>query len=984
MGRAALIFLAAATLWGCHDRERGMGADGELVVFPGSLEFKRVGMFDRTQLGVTMKNVGRGHIGVEEIWAEGPDGQTYRSEFSFELAHTLLPGGGAETTVLFSPTVPGDLSGTLFVRTDDLRNPIHKIPLIGVGVDSAAQIDRMTLDFGRIEVGSEKALDVTFTNPSDLPITIQVTPVGPDSAEFALRSLELGPFEARTLQAFFRPTRVGVKDAAFSVIPCGNCPEKKIAILAEGLDSALAAEPRVVDFGRVPIDRQEVLIARVRNVSTEPVTVTGFDFAEGADPSFTYVPGTFPVTLAPGQTVEIPITYSPGHMGEANAEGVFSSNSRRNPKLTVPIKGYGGAAELCVAPSSHDYGTVPVGARVQKTISIRNCGADNGGDMTITELFFADEPYIPGNKFFSVRAPALPLTLKPGEEVNVKVFYEPTEEGEAGAFLHVRTDAYSGTLVRVGFSGRATDAGPCELTITPMAVDFGTVQPGRGAVLGVKINNTGVNICAVKNIRLADDGGGIFSLPGGGFEGLIFWPGNYFAVQIAVVAPKDASGTYQGALQIERSNEADPRILIPITVNVQESCLVASPQFVDFGVARPDCPPSPEQIILTNQCAQPVELRSLTIGPGTTDSEFEISRVSTTVPQMMQPGDQVKVDVSYFAQVRGMNMSPLYAETSDLPRPYLVPLLGESSIDMIQTDKYTQQDGGKVDVLFVVDNTASMVEEQPKLYNALPAFAAEAQARGVDLNVAVTTTGIDAVSDSCPGGARGGEAGRLFPADNTNERILTDAMADLGGELQRNASVGLCAQVEQGFEAMRRALSDPLVSRTDDVRTPLLNDGNLGFLRDSAGLAVVFVGDEDDRSPDDVDTYVKFLRDLKGRNQPQRVTMYAIAPTENSCGTAGGTGTRYAEGVSKTGGEVMSVCSSDYAPLLRTVAGKAFNPQDSFVLTATPEGELTVSIDGVVQSSGWRYDSGANAVVFDTTPPAGAKIAIAYRKACVR
>ena len=41
---------------------------------------------------------------------------------------------------------------------------------------------------------------------------------------------------------------------------------------------------------------------------------------------------------------------------------------------------------------------------------------------------------------------------------------------------------------------------------------------------------------------------------------------------------------------------------------------------------------------------------------------------------------------------------------------------------------------------------------------------------------------------------------------------------------------------------------------------PLPNDGNAGFLRDEAALVVVFVGDEDDHSPDSVDTYVRFLQ----------------------------------------------------------------------------------------------------------------------------
>jgi hypothetical protein len=265
----------------------------------------------------------------------------------------------------------------------------------------------------------------------------------------------------------------------------------------------------------------------------------------------------------------------------------------------------------------------------------------------------------------------------------------------------------------------------------------------------------------------------------------------------------------------------------------------------------------------------------------------------------------------------------------------------------------------------------------------MPAFADAALAKGVDLHVAVTTTGINPSSDACPGGARGGEAGRFFPVDNSRSRILSHRTSDLASVLQRNVAVGQCAEVEQGFEAVRRALSEPLVGSADDPRTPQANDGNRGFLRDEAALVVVFMGDEDDHSPDSVDTYVRFLRSKKGENQPQRMTIYAIAPTASGCPTSGGAGTRYAEAAGRTGGEVLSVCASDYSPLLRSVANKAFSAQDRFPLSEQADpGSIAVRVNGSPVTSGWTYDSGTNSVLFSSAPAPGAKVEIYYRRAC--
>ena len=367
------------------------------------------------------------------------------------------------------------------------------------------------------------------------------------------------------------------------------------------------------------------------------------------------------------------------------------------------------------------------------------------------------------------------------------------------------------------------------------------------------------------------------------------YPGDWFSFMVSFTAPP-GGGSFLGSVQFEQADPANPLVLVPMRANSQDSCLVPWPRFVDFGIGRRDCPSSPREVTYVNECRGPITVSGVRLGPGTTDHEFALRSAPSPLPRTIQPGESFTAEVEYFAQVTGMNLSPLFVDTSELPQPLLVPLLGESSDRVNKTDTFVQQDGSKVDVLFVVDNTASMVEEQPRFINALPAFVSTALDKKVDLHVAVTTTGIHPESNACPGGAEGGEAGRFFPVDNSRQRILTDRTPDLASKLQGNAQVGQCASVEQGFEAVRRALSEPLVNGVDDPRTPQPSDGNQGFLRDEAALVVVFVGDEDDHSPDSVATYVRFFQSKKGEFQPQRMTIYAIAPTEAACSTAGGAG----------------------------------------------------------------------------------------------
>jgi hypothetical protein len=973
------VLAVLSVLTGCADRDRPAIADGRLTATPGGLDFQRVAIFDGREAEVVLRNVGRSRIIVDEAWVEGPPG-TWQVDFTHEGPHSLVPGGDCALRVRFTPQGEGTLPATLVVRSDSKKEPLIRVPLQGSGVDAWARVTPRRLDFGRIEADSSKTLTFTVNNPTDMPVEVLPKLVGADRDEFSSAPVTLGPGEQREVPITFSPGRVGRKQVALAVSPCRGCSDVAVQVAAESLEQAVVAEPPLLDFGSIPVDKDSFRLARLRNLSTEPMTITELKL-EGRDASFSHGAPGLPLVLEGGETRTWELRYSPGHMGPAEDMAFFHVVSKRHPTTDVALRGYGGAAELCVSPLAHDFGRQPRGSKTAITVNVKNCGASNGGPLTLYGLeFHSADGHPDADVQFNVAPLALPRRLLPGEEVNFKVFYEPMREGAAAGRLLMTTDVYTGSTTEMNFTGFAEPHLPCRLAVTPAEVDFGTVEPGYGAVLGVKVANTGTDLCAVKNIRLSDDGGGVFSLPGGALDGVIIYPGDYFSYMVAFRSPV-TGGDFTGVVQFEPADPATPVVRVPLLAHSQNACLVASPRFVDYGVSRPDCAPAPREVNYLNACRSPVTVSNVFIGAGTTDGEFELHDAPAT-PFTLDSNDGFTVTVGYLAQVYGLNMSPLFVSSSDLPAPLLVPLIGESSRRMDKTDTFIQQDGSKVDVLFVVDNTASMVEEQPRIVAAMPAFADAALGKGVDLHVAVTTTGIDEASNACPGGASGGEAGRFVPVDNSRPRILTHRTPGLASVLQQNVNVGQCAQVEQGFEAVRRALSPPLVNNADDVRTSPRNDGNLGFLRDEAALVVVFMGDEDDHSPDSVDTYVRFLRTRKGEHQPQRMTIYAIAPTASGCPTSGGAGTRYAEAASRTGGEVLSACAADYAPLLRSVATKAFSAQDRFPLSEPPDaGSIAVRVNGAAVT-GWTYDGATNSVVFSTAPAPGAKVEVYYRRAC--
>jgi hypothetical protein len=169
----------------------------------------------------------------------------------------------------------------------------------------------------------------------------------------------------------------------------------------------------------------------------------------------------------------------------------------------------------------------------------------------------------------------------------------------------------------------------------------------------------------------------------------------------------------------------------------------------------------------------------------------------------------------------------------------------------------------KLDLLFVVDNTATNIEEQRALAASMPAFVRELKAGAgnlLDLHFAFVSTNMGAGNyavNTCPPlGDRGRFQVRTgCGLDPQVSRYLTvddKGNQNFSGELDEVSSclVQLGAQgctYGHPLQALRFALSSDLTPE------------NRGFLRDDAVLAIVLVADEDDCSADPEATFFQGL-----------------------------------------------------------------------------------------------------------------------------
>ncbi|OJH39589.1 choice-of-anchor D domain-containing protein [Cystobacter ferrugineus] len=981
-GSCLATCLFAVLVAGC-ERPSSQRASSHLGLSPEKLEFglSAVGI-TRTKT-VRLSNQGRAPLLVRGVSATLPNVRVVPFE-PFELPS----GGEREVEVHFTADVEGTVEGQLEVLTDADnvgREGVAALGVGGQGVRASLVVLVRALDFGNVETGHLEVRELVVRNDSlvDSPVRLSIS--GPDADAFGSGAVgapfSLRPGEQRRLSLSFLPERLGAAEAEAHVrVECAGCEPFVVKLSGTGIASRLEVTPLRVDFGRVAVGSTAEERVTVRNLGSEPLAYGGVKLLEGARGDFHLVSApTLPgEVLAPGARVEVRVSFSPTSRGvvpaallEVDARPLGST--RPGPKVSLVGEGGSGCVEL--QPRLLDFGAVPEGLSATRDVRAFNRCRE---DVLVSEQKLTPRK---GGYFLLAQAPAS-LPIPAGQSLTLPITFMPRAGAGAGeAELSVKLLDGRGTsaeVVRLVGEGRVFP--PCQYALAPEEVSFGRVPPGSEVTLGVGLRNVGSTECYVAGMRVAEGSDAAFSAEP--MPPRVLAPGERALLRVRF-KPESAE-LFSGLAEAWVHHPSRGHVRVSLRGEGARGCFSVQPTRLDFGALRLSCGPRKREVVLYNDCAGPTRLVGL--GLEGDASDFQVSG-GPSVPGELAPGSRATLEVTYAPQGGGDDIAALRFELAT-GAPFSVGLEGRGLLQDEKTDTFTQSARNAVDVLFVVDNSGSMMDEQRRLGQNLAAFLSQAAASDVDYHIAVTTTGLTRsleMGTLCPGGADGGENGRFFPVDGASPRIITPATPEAASVFAHNTNVGVCHWNEQGLEAMYRALSDPLVHQGDDPGTPWPRDGNAGFLRQDARLAIITVTDEEDFSPRDVGFYETFLLGLKGNDRSQ-VVFSAIAGPEDlgSCPSASGTGSRYLALARATGGVVESICTPNWAESLARLSESTFEVQRSFPLSETPSdaSRIRVRVDGVAVTQGWVYDARSHAVVFSLAPAPGVTVEITYPVGC--
>lgn len=299
------------------------------------------------------------------------------------------------------------------------------------------------------------------------------------------------------------------------------------------------------------------------------------------------------------------------------------------------------------------------------------------------------------------------------------------------------------------------------------------------------------------------------------------------------------------------------------------------------------------------------------------------------------------------------------------------------------TDEFHQEPASRVDILFVIDNSVSMEEEQEEVADNFSKFIASIQETNVEWQIGVVTT--DMVDPE--------QRGRLVG----DPRIIDNQVPDFEQAFQDNIRVGTEGYpIERGLSATLAAITPPLATHE-----------NAGFVREDAQMAIVVVSDENDCSdngtiigedasachqePEKLVPISHFVTELRAlKNDPRNVSFSAIVELDPemgyaACGEAA-PGKRYLNLARLLGGLSRSICG-EYDDIMDELGLSVAGIRSSFQLTRTPDVcSIDAEVDGVVVSrddtrvDGWTYDQDTNYLTLwgPAIPPRDSTLVVTY------
>ncbi len=265
---------------------------------------------------------------------------------------------------------------------------------------------------------------------------------------------------------------------------------------------------------------------------------------------------------------------------------------------------------LTISPASIDFGNVLLSLTTEQSIMVRSSGSDS---VTIDGVSVTGEG-------FSVSGVSFPQTLEGGESLTLTVRFSPSEDGKKSGNVSLPSNA-AGSPARIALAGNGVSSSASgQLSVNPVAFDFGNVPTGNTETRDVVLSNSGGTALTVTQASVA---GTNFTLSGLLLP-LTLQVGQTATFQVSFTP--DTSGAVTGSISLVSDAANSPTVMsLSGDGVVLIGTLAVNPWIIDFGDISAGTSTT-QNVTLTSTGNADVTITesTLTGGPGFSASQLSL------------------------------------------------------------------------------------------------------------------------------------------------------------------------------------------------------------------------------------------------------------------------------------------------------------------------------------------------------------------------
>lgn len=493
------------------------------------------------------------------------------------------------------------------------------------------------------------------------------------------------------------------------------------------------------------------------------------------------------------------------------------------------------------------------------------------------------------------------------------------------------------------------------LVVHPENIDFGNLHSSfeTGQSSFVIINAGDDDLIITKPQILLDDK---FSLDDNLIEEYIILPGETLSFDV-YYSPLTYEENH-GKISFSSNDLNNEYFELPITGLGDAPLLSVQPANIDFGDVSVGCVLNETVTIKNNGNLNLLieDLRQLVTPPS--DILVDLGTLPN-LPWELIPGQEIDIYIDYLPSDTNRDESIINVTSNDPVNPE-ISILQSGNGDIVHwfNERHVQDESKVVDIVFVVDNSGSMNDQQLELSFQMHDFVTILQNMRVDYHLGFITTDSSAL--------------RSYEGFDWIDNRHPDPVSWAAGVINSIGTGG--SPFEQGIYYAYAFTSN--VANSSRYWRPIAN------------YVIVYISDEPDYSPNSYASYFSFFDNIKP--SASLVRQFAvIGDYPSGClnvNSANGMtynvpyGAGYYEMTQRYNGQAYSICAVDWGMQMQNLA-TAVAIRSSFELLENNvmEDTIEVRVNGQIVTS-WTYDVSTNSVIFDSDsiPEGGNTVDIDY------